>query len=100
MYNSVDEELGEGFTPEKYEGKSSACRRRGDRRRLRPPISARVAPRRAIAILSRSLGPGGACFQRLSFSAGRGRGRGDVEFASDGAESYGENADSGVMCVA
>lgn len=38
--------------------------------------------RRAVAILSRSRGPGGACLQRLSFSvAGRGRGRGDIEDA-------------------
>ncbi|KAG0630121.1 hypothetical protein M758_1G155700 [Ceratodon purpureus] len=39
-----------------------------------------LVDRRAVAILSRSRGPG-AYLQRLSFSAGRGRGRGDAEDA-------------------
>jgi pentatricopeptide repeat protein len=39
-----------------------------------------LVDRRAVAILSRSRGPG-AYLQRLSFSAGRGRGRGDIENA-------------------
>lgn len=52
-----------------------------------------LVDRRAVAILSRSRGPG-AYLQRLSFSAGRGRGRGDVEDApvaefGDGVGSQG-----------